>query len=78
MKKRHTAAFRTKAVQEVLKVEKTIAQIASGYGIQLTQVSTWKSSVLTGLPDVFEKRMPTSGQRRKNTRNNFKSYTRIP
>lgn len=42
-------------MQEVLKEEKTIAQIASEYGIHPTQISTWKSVALTGLPSVFEK-----------------------
>lgn len=42
-------------MQEVLKEEKTIAQIASEHGIHPTQISTWKSAALKGLPSVFEK-----------------------
>ena len=54
MRKRHTAAFKAKVVQEVLKEEKTIAQLASEYGIHPTQISTWKSAALKGLPSLFE------------------------
>lgn len=42
-------------MQEVLKEEKTIAQLASEYGIHPTQISTWKSAALEGLPSLFEK-----------------------
>lgn len=55
MRKRHSAAFKAKVVQEVLKEEKTIAQIASENGIHPNQISAWKSAALKGLPSLFEK-----------------------
>jgi len=55
MRKRHSAAFKAQIVQEVLKEEKTIAQIASEYGVHPTQISTWKAAALKGLPSLFEK-----------------------
>jgi transposase len=55
MRKRHTAAFKAKVVQEALKEEKTLAQIASEHGIHPNQISAWKAAVLKGLPSLFEK-----------------------
>lgn len=55
MRKRHTAAFKAQIVQEVLKEEKTIAQIASEYEVHPNQISAWKAIALKGLPTLFEK-----------------------
>lgn len=55
MRKRHTAAFKAQIVQEVLKEEKTIAQIASEYEVHPNQISAWKTIALKGLPTLFEK-----------------------
>src|SRR5690349_16396997 len=55
MRKRHTAAFKAQIVQEVLKEEKTIAQIASEYEVHPNQISAWKAAALGGLPTLFEK-----------------------
>jgi transposase len=55
MRKRHTAAFKAKVVQEALKEEKTLAQIASEQGIHPNQISAWKAAALKGLPSLFEK-----------------------
>jgi putative transposase len=63
MRKRHSAAFKAQIVQEVLKEEKTIAQIASEYSIHPTQISTWKSTALKGLPGLFEKEKGEAQQR---------------
>ncbi len=55
MRKRYTAAFKAQVVQEVLKEEKTIGQIASEYGIHPNQISQWKAVAVKGLPTLFEK-----------------------
>ena len=55
MRKRHTAAFKAQIVQEVLKEEKTITQIASEYEVHPNQISQWKAIALKGLPTLFEK-----------------------
>jgi len=63
MRKRHSAAFKAQVVQEVLKEEKTIAQIASEYGVHPTQISTWKAAALKGLPSLFEREKADADQR---------------
>ncbi len=39
MRKYHSAAFKAQVVQEVLKEETTITQIASEYGVHPNQIS---------------------------------------
>ena len=53
MRKHYTNAFKAEVVQELLKEEKTIAQIAAQHGIHPNQLSKWKAIALKGLPDLF-------------------------
>lgn len=55
MRKQYTSAFKAKVVQELLKEEKTIAQIASEYEVHPTQLKNWKGIVLEGMSSLFEK-----------------------
>lgn len=40
-------------VQELLKEEQTVAQIASEHGVHLTQLNKWKATAIQGLPSLF-------------------------
>ena len=42
-------------VQELLKEEKTSAQIATEYEVHPTQLKQWRAVALEGLPSLFEK-----------------------
>jgi len=53
MKKQHSPEFKAQVVQEVLKEEKTMAQIASEYGVHPAQLSQWKKTALENLSSVF-------------------------
>ena len=53
MRKKYTPQFKAKVVQEILREEKSISQIASAYGVHPTQLRKWKRQVLEGLPDLF-------------------------
>ena len=53
-RKRYTQQEKAKAVLELLREEKTAAQIASEYGIHPTMLSQWKKTVLEGLPGLFD------------------------
>jgi putative transposase len=55
MRKRHSAAFKAKIVQEALKEEKTLAQIAAENDLHPNQISAWKATVLNGMPTLFER-----------------------
>lgn len=55
MRKHHSPAFKAKIVQEVIKEDKTITQIASENGLHPNQISQWKATALHGLPTLFER-----------------------
>jgi len=59
MRKQYTAAFKARVVQELLKEEKTLAQIASEYEVHPTQLKNWRAVALEGLPSLFEKQAST-------------------
>jgi transposase len=46
-------------VRELLKEEKTLAQIASEYEVHPTQLKNWRATALEGLPGLCEKQDST-------------------
>jgi transposase len=54
MKKRYTAKQKAQIVLEILKEERSIAQIASEYGIHSNQLYRWKAQALENLASLFE------------------------
>ena len=54
-RKTHTVAFKAQIVQQVLREDKTLAQIAAEHGIHPNQISQWKATALQGLPTIFER-----------------------
>ncbi len=46
--------------KQLLKEEKTLAQIASEYEVHLTQLKNWRAVALEGLPSLFEKQDSTT------------------
>ncbi len=56
MRKQYTSAFKAKVVLEMLREEKTVAQIASEYGVHPNLLHKWKAAALKGLPSLFEER----------------------
>ena len=55
MRKQYTAVFKAKVVQELLKEEKTLAQIAAEYEVHPTQLKNWRAVAVEGLSGLFEK-----------------------
>jgi transposase-like protein len=55
MRKQYTAAFKAKVVQELLREEKGLAQIASEYEVHPTQLKNWRAIAIEGLSTLFEK-----------------------
>lgn len=52
-RKKHSVQTKVKVVLEVLKGEKTTAEITAKYGIHATQMNNWKKAVLEVLPEAF-------------------------
>ena len=56
MRKTYTPAFKAQVVLELLKEEKTLAQLASEHGIHPNMLREWKVAAIRALPGAFEKR----------------------
>lgn len=54
MRKTYSASFKAEIVQEILKEEYTMGQIAAQHGVHPIQLSKWKAVVVAGLPSLFE------------------------
>jgi len=54
MRKRHSAAFKAKLVQEMLKEDKSLTRLAAEHGVHQNQLREWKKTALDGVPSLFE------------------------
>ena len=59
-RKRYDGTFKAKVVLESLTNQKTIAEIASEYGVHPNQITQWRKQALEELPGSF-----SSGQAKK-------------
>lgn len=55
-RKRYDGTFKARIVLEALKGQKTIAEIASHYGVHPNQITMWKKQVMDELPAFFSNR----------------------
>lgn len=53
MRRNHTPAFKAHVVQELLKEEKTISQLAAEHGLHPNLLVRWREVALKGLPTLF-------------------------
>lgn len=54
LRKHYSSQQKAQIVLELLKEEQTLSQIASTYGVHVTQLRKWKAQALDGLPQLFE------------------------
>ncbi len=59
-RKRYDNTFKAKVVLDSFKNEKTIAELASDYGVHPNQITQWRKQALGDLPALF-----SSGQAKK-------------
>lgn len=52
-KKSYSPAFKAQMVQELLKAEKSVSQLAAEHGLHPNQLYRWREIALTGLPNLF-------------------------
>jgi transposase len=54
-RKHYTPTFKAHLVQELLREEKTVSQLATEHGIHPTQLGTWRGMATEGLPTLFSR-----------------------
>lgn len=64
-------------VQELLKEEKTLAQIATEYEVHPTQLKNWRTVALEGMPSLFEKQDSTVELKRTHEQQLSELYAEI-
>ena len=52
---KHGASFKAKVALEAIKGQKTASEIASEYGVHVSQITTWKKQLLEAAPEVFSR-----------------------
>ncbi len=52
---RHSAEFKAKVALAALAESKTLAELASEYGVHPTQITRWKQELVANAPDLFGK-----------------------
>jgi transposase-like protein len=67
MRKRYDAAFKARVALEALRGDRTIAEIASRYGVHPNLITTWKKAALKGLPEVFSDKRQRDERAREET-----------
>lgn len=53
MRKRYSPEFKAKVVLELLRQQKSLAQLASEYGVHPTMLVRWRQQAVENLPRVF-------------------------
>lgn len=56
MRRRFPAAFKAQLVEESLKGEKTVAQIAAKHKIHPVMLTQWRTAALKGLASLFDEK----------------------
>jgi transposase len=65
IRKNHSASFKAKVALEAVKMEKTIAQLSSDFGVHPNQIAQWRRRLLDEIPDIFSRKQK-KGDRRRN------------
>ena len=77
MRKQHSPDLKTQIVLEMLKEQKTIAELASEYGMHPTQLHRWRTHVLENLPQLFVRSHSVSAVKAEHEQKVNELYTEI-
>jgi transposase len=62
IRKRHSASLKAKVALEAVKNEKTIAQLASEFGVHPNLIHHWKKRLLEEAPNIFSRQREKQAQ----------------
>ena len=52
-RKKYSKELKTQIALDAIKTQKTLAELASEYGVHANQISIWKKQLLDAAPDTF-------------------------
>ena len=66
MRKQYSADYKAQVVREVLREEKTLAEIASEYGVHSNQIAQWRNRVISEMPELLSRKGKKEAAREAN------------
>ena len=55
-RKQHSKEFKAKVALEAVKGQKTANELATEFGVHVTQINSWKKHLLDSVPEVFSRK----------------------
>lgn len=64
-RRNHSATFKARIAMEAIRGVKTVAEIAAENNLHPTQVTTWKTDMIKGAPELFERKNAPDHEKRR-------------